>query len=101
MRNSKVAHHALHPGIHKRMNTRTTTVILETRDIAKYFGGLKAVDGVNLRVQEGALHAIIGPNGAGKTTLFNLISGHLKPTRGRVFSREYDIIPLPPIVEHG
>ena len=43
--------------------------------MAKHFGGLHAVDGVDLQVAEGAMHSIIGPNGAGKTTLFNLISG--------------------------
>ncbi len=74
----------------------TQEIILETRDLAKHFGGLKAVDGVNLRVRAGSLHAIIGPNGAGKTTLFNLISGHLKPTRGQVFLRGQDVTGLPP-----
>src|SRR6476659_5075996 len=65
--------------------------ILETRDLSRYFGGLKAVDDVSLQVREGSLHSIIGPNGAGKTTLFNLISGTLKPTRGHVFLRGRDI----------
>ena len=48
------------------------------------FRGFRALDGVNLQIQEGTIHAIIGPNGAGKTTLFNLLSGLLRPTRGRV-----------------
>ena len=61
--------------------------IIETRLVAKHFGGLHAVDGVDLQVAEGAMHSIIGPNGAGKTTLFNLISGYLKPTSGQVFLR--------------
>ena len=59
--------------------------ILETHDLSKHFGGLKAVDGVDLQVAEGEIHGIIGPNGAGKTTLFNLITGYLKPTRGRIW----------------
>lgn len=71
-------------------------VILETRDLSRYFGGLHAVDGVNLKIHEGHLHSIIGPNGAGKTTLFNLLSGVLKPTRGRVLLRGQDITDLPP-----
>lgn len=69
--------------------------IIETRGVAKHFGGLHAVDGVDLQVTEGAIHSIIGPNGAGKTTLFNLISGYLKPTAGQVFFRGREITNLP------
>ena len=69
--------------------------IIETRRVAKHFGGLHAVDGVDLQVAEGAMHSIIGPNGAGKTTLFNLISGYLKPTSGQVFLRGREITGLP------
>jgi branched-chain amino acid transport system ATP-binding protein len=71
------------------------TYIIEARDLSKHFGGLRAVDGVNLQVREGSLHSIIGPNGAGKTTMFNLISGNLRPTRGRVFLRGRDITGTP------
>jgi branched-chain amino acid transport system ATP-binding protein len=71
------------------------TYIIEARDLSKHFGGLRAVDGVNLQVREGSLHSIIGPNGAGKTTMFNLISGNLKPTRGRVLLRGRDITGTP------
>ena len=70
-------------------------IILETRNVSKYFGGLKAVDGVSLQVQAGSLHSIIGPNGAGKTTFFNLLSGTLKPTSGQVFFRGRDITHVP------
>ncbi|NOZ05456.1 MAG: ABC transporter ATP-binding protein [Chloroflexi bacterium] len=69
--------------------------ILQTVNLAKHFGGLKAVDGINLSVAEGSLHAIIGPNGAGKTTLFHLISGHLPPTRGQVILRGKDVTGMP------
>jgi branched-chain amino acid transport system ATP-binding protein len=72
------------------------TIILETRDLSRHFGGLKAVEGVNLQVREGRLHSIIGPNGAGKTTLFNLLSGTLRPTRGQILLRGEDITNLPP-----
>ena len=72
-----------------------TDTIIETRRVAKHFGGLHAVDGVDLQVSEGAMHSIIGPNGAGKTTLFNLISGYLKPTSGQVFLRGREITNLP------
>ncbi len=70
-------------------------LLIETRDLSRSFGGLRAVEGVNLSVREGSLHAIIGPNGAGKTTLFNLISGYIKPTRGQVLLRGRDITRVP------
>ena len=58
--------------------------LLDVTRLSKRFGGLQAVDAVDLTVEEGALHALIGPNGAGKTTLVNLLSGALKPDEGRV-----------------
>jgi branched-chain amino acid transport system ATP-binding protein len=60
------------------------TPAVETTDLTIRFGGLTAVDHVNLSVAPGQRRAIIGPNGAGKTTLFNLIAGQLKPSEGRV-----------------
>jgi branched-chain amino acid transport system ATP-binding protein len=69
--------------------------IIETTDLTRHFGGLRAVEGVSLQVEEGTIHSIIGPNGAGKTTLFNLISGTMPPTRGRVLLRGKDITGLP------
>jgi branched-chain amino acid transport system ATP-binding protein len=71
-------------------------ILLETRELTKDFGGLRAVDRVNLRVEAGAIHALIGPNGAGKSTLFNLIGGALRPSAGRIFYRGQDITDLPP-----
>ncbi len=70
-------------------------IILEAHNLSRHFGGLRAVDGVNLQVHEGALHSIIGPNGAGKTTLFNLLSGYLKPTGGHVTLRGRDLTRVP------
>jgi branched-chain amino acid transport system ATP-binding protein len=70
--------------------------ILETQRLRKVFGGLVAVDDVDLHVRARTVHSIIGPNGAGKTTLFNLISGVLKPTSGRVFFKGREITGLPP-----
>jgi branched-chain amino acid transport system ATP-binding protein len=71
-------------------------MILETQNLVKSFGGLTAVDDVNLRIQEGELASIIGPNGAGKTTLFNLLTGHLPLDSGRVIFQGRDITGLPP-----
>jgi branched-chain amino acid transport system ATP-binding protein len=69
--------------------------ILETRNLHKDFGGLVAVDDVSMKVEARSLHSIIGPNGAGKTTFFNLLSGNLKPTSGRVIFKGRDITDLP------
>jgi len=69
--------------------------ILSTETLRKSFGGLPAVDGVDVRFAEGELTAIIGPNGAGKTTLINLVSGALAPDSGRVVFRGEDITRLP------
>ncbi|HIP99229.1 TPA: ABC transporter ATP-binding protein [Candidatus Bipolaricaulota bacterium] len=70
--------------------------LLVTEGLTKDFGGLRAVDGVNLVVGEGEIHGIIGPNGAGKTTVFNLITGYLKPTRGKIHFRGRRIDGLEP-----
>lgn len=69
-------------------------IVLETRDLCKYIGEFRAVDGVSLQVQQGEIRSIIGPNGAGKSTLFNLVSGAATPTRGRVFFAGRDITAL-------
>ena len=60
------------------------TVVLEVRDLAKSFGGVRAVNGVSFDVHEGEILGLIGPNGSGKSTLFNCILGQLEPTRGEV-----------------
>ena len=70
--------------------------VMETRDLTIRFGGNVAVDSVSLQVEPFSVKSIIGPNGAGKTTLFNLISGQLKPTGGRVFFKATDITGLGP-----
>jgi branched-chain amino acid transport system ATP-binding protein len=65
-----------------------SAVLLETRGLSKHYGGLRAVDGVDLVLHEGEILGVIGPNGAGKTTLFSLIAGSVRPTSGEVRLRE-------------
>ena len=60
------------------------SVLLEARDVCMYFGGLKAVESVNMSVNQGDIFGIIGPNGAGKTTFFNVCSGIYQPTKGEI-----------------
>jgi branched-chain amino acid transport system ATP-binding protein len=72
-----------------------TDLAVETRDLTIRFGGLTAVDHVNLQVERGSRRAIIGPNGAGKTTMFNLIAGQLAPTSGTVLIDGHDVSSLP------
>jgi branched-chain amino acid transport system ATP-binding protein len=64
--------------------------------LAHNFGGLRALDGVSLRVGVGERRVILGPNGAGKTTLFNLITGLFAPSAGRILLFEHDVTPLAP-----
>ena len=70
-------------------------VIFETKAISKYFGGLAAVDKVNMRIYKGEILGLIGPNGAGNTTFVNTITGMLRPTHGSVFFKGQDITGWP------
>ncbi len=70
--------------------------ILEIAGLAKHFGGLKALDGVDLAVRRGTVHALIGPNGSGKTTFINVVSGLYRPTAGRIAFAGADITRLSP-----
>ena len=77
--------------------------LLALEHVTRRFGGLVAVDAVNLNVEQGGVTAIIGPNGAGKTTLFHMISGFQTPNEGRVVFEGEDITGTPPekIAAHG
>lgn len=70
--------------------------ILRTENLSKSFGALQAVLNVDLNVKKGTIHSIIGPNGAGKTTLFNLLTGFLQPSAGKIFFQDRDITKLQP-----
>jgi len=70
--------------------------LLEVKNLRRDFGGLSAVAGVDLHVDDGEIVGLIGPNGAGKTTTFNLISGTIKPTAGNILFKGEDITALKP-----
>jgi branched-chain amino acid transport system ATP-binding protein len=77
--------------------------ILETSELCFDYSGLEVLFGVNLQIKKGERHAIIGPNGAGKTTLFNVITGGLIPSRGKIMFKEHDITQAAPyeLFRHG
>jgi branched-chain amino acid transport system permease protein len=70
--------------------------MLEIREVGMRFKGLRALDGVSLKVRTGEIRGIVGPNGSGKTTLFNIISGFYLATSGRVILRETDVTGVAP-----
>jgi branched-chain amino acid transport system ATP-binding protein len=69
---------------------------LHIESLSISFGGIKALDKVNLRLEEGEVHALIGPNGAGKTSLFNCLSGIYRPSEGKIFFRNEEITGMLP-----
>jgi branched-chain amino acid transport system ATP-binding protein len=70
--------------------------ILSAKNVTKRFGGLVAVDHVNLEVEEKSIHAVIGPNGAGKTTFFNCVTGFYPVTEGEIIFRAKPLMNIPP-----
>ena len=70
--------------------------VLETRGLAKSFGGVQAVAGVDLAMPRGEIRALIGPNGAGKTTFFNMLTGQLRADSGEVLFKGERLSGLPP-----
>ena len=70
--------------------------LLQVEGVSRHFGSLIAVDNVSLEVAAGELRAVIGPNGAGKTTFFNMISGFVAPTTGKILFDGRDITATPP-----
>ena len=72
------------PALNFDIKVEHATAVLRLTNLQKHFGGLKAVDGVDLEVAPGTVHALIGPNGSGKTTTLNVVSGIYRPTDGKV-----------------
>jgi ABC-type branched-subunit amino acid transport system ATPase component len=77
--------------------------LLETQGLTKVFGGLHAIDDLDLHIEEGEIVSVIGPNGAGKTTFFNLVSGMIQPDSGKILFQGIDLVGLAPhqILELG
>ncbi|HEY0988338.1 MAG TPA: ATP-binding cassette domain-containing protein, partial [Kofleriaceae bacterium] len=76
------------------MTAAAPGAVLACTGLARAFGALRAVDGVDLSLPPGARHALIGPNGAGKSTLFKLLAGGLRPSAGRVWLDGRDVTRL-------
>ncbi len=71
--------------------TESADIALQIDGLAKHFGGLKALDGVDMAVRRGTVHALIGPNGSGKTTFINVVTGLYRPTAGRIAIAGQDV----------
>jgi branched-chain amino acid transport system ATP-binding protein len=71
-------------------------LLLRAQDLGKRFGGVAALEAVDLAFERGAVHAVIGPNGAGKTTLLNVLSGVYRPDSGRILLGEQNLTGRPP-----
>lgn len=74
----------------------TPTVLVDCRQVARYFGGVHALEDVTLRIHEGEIVGLVGPNGSGKTTLCSLLSGSLRPTRGHILVAGHDTRAMAP-----
>ena len=70
-------------------------IILETRDLEKRFGGVRAISGVNFKLAHGELRCLIGPNGAGKSTFFKMLTAQIRPSSGRILFDGSDITRAP------
>ncbi|NPA28405.1 MAG: ABC transporter ATP-binding protein [Epsilonproteobacteria bacterium] len=70
--------------------------ILRVENLTMDFGGVRAIDNLTFKVPKGSTYGLIGPNGAGKTTVFNIITGNLKPTKGKVYLEDEDITGIKP-----
>jgi branched-chain amino acid transport system permease protein len=93
---AKAKVHAAGPALQLVPATIGGDIVLDVKGLSKYFGGLKAVDDVDIQVRRGGVHALIGPNGSGKTTTLNVLSGLYKATAGKVILDGTDVTDMPP-----
>lgn len=93
---TKAKVHTAGPALQLMPATVGGDFVLEVTGLSKYFGGLKAVDNVDIAVRRGGVHALIGPNGSGKTTTLNVLSGLYQATAGKVVLDGTDVTHMPP-----
>ena len=92
---AKAAPHIASPALQLAPAKTGGDMVLEVTGLSKHFGGLKAVDKVDISVRRGSVHALIGPNGSGKTTTLNMLSGLYKTTAGRIVLDGTDVTDMP------
>ena len=92
---AKTVPHVASPALQLAPAKTGGDIVLEVTGLSKHFGGLKAVDKVDLSVRRGGVHALIGPNGSGKTTTLNMLSGLYKTTAGRIVLDGTDVTDMP------
>ena len=82
---------------------RMSEILLEAKEISKHFGGVKALDKVNLTIHKGEIHCLVGENGCGKSTLIKIISGFYKPDGGSIYfdSQEYPSLDINQSIQMG
>jgi branched-chain amino acid transport system permease protein len=101
MRTPPVPHVAGVPALNLDIKLEAARPILQLRNLQKHFGGLKAVDGIDVEVTAGTVHALIGPNGSGKTTSLNVLNGIYRPTAGAILFDGADITQTNPHTRAG
>jgi branched-chain amino acid transport system permease protein len=89
------------PALNLDIKADTTRPILKLQNLQKHFGGLKAVDGIDVEVVPGTVHALIGPNGSGKTTSLNVVNGIYRPTAGTILFDGIDVTQTKPHTRAG
>lgn len=92
---AKIRPHVASPALQLVPAKTGGDMVLEVTGLSKHFGGLKAVDKVDISVRRGSVHALIGPNGSGKTTTLNMLSGLYKTTAGRIVLDGTDVTDMP------
>ena len=92
---AKAAPHVASPALQLAPARTGGDMVLEVTGLSKHFGGLKAVDKVDISVRRGSVHALIGPNGSGKTTTLNMLSGLYKTTAGKIVLDGTDVTDMP------